>query len=121
MIDWINMILIPYVDKVTGQLPEPTDKVYLVMDNCGIHKSVNVKPHWGKIPRVEIIWLPPHTSHFLQMLDAALFGVLKTQKPPDTKYKSQNRGKDISSISRPVGRCIPDHSDGLLPNERFPI
>ena len=65
MIDWINMILIPYVDKVTGQLPEPTDKVYLLMDNCGIHNSANVKPHWEKIPRVEIIWLPPHTCKCL--------------------------------------------------------
>ena len=32
-----------------------------------------------EIGNLKIIWLPPHSSHFLQMLDSCLFGLLKRE------------------------------------------
>ena len=78
MLEWIDTILVPYVRQVTERLPDTSDKVYLIMDNCGIHNSASVRSRWEEIERLEIVWLPPHSSHFLQMLDGALFGALKS-------------------------------------------
>ena len=77
MLEWIDTILVPYITRVTEMLPDSNDKVYLVMDNCGIHNSSEVRKRWAEIQRLEIVWLPPHSSHFLQMLDGSMFGSLK--------------------------------------------
>lgn len=47
------------------------------MDNCGVHNTPAVQFQIRGIDRLRIIWLPPHTSHFLHMLDASVFGQLK--------------------------------------------
>ena len=78
MITWIEEVLRPYVSCVTAQLTNPESAVYLIMDNCGIHNTQLVREKLMQIPRLQIIWLPPHTSHFLQMLDASVFGQLKS-------------------------------------------
>ena len=78
MIEWIDQILVPYVNHVTKTLPDEDDKVYLIMGNCGIHNTANVRAKWQGMKRLEIVWLPPDTSHFLQMLDGAMFGALKS-------------------------------------------
>ena len=95
MLAWIEQILKAYVQAISEQLPDPTDKVYLVMDNCGIHNTARVKSEMAKIERLEIVWFPPHTSHFLQMLDASIFGVLKTQfrnlRSPQTSPKIEGK------------------------------
>ena len=78
MMEWIDVVLVPYIDQVVKMLPDESDKVYLIMDNCGIHNSANVKRKWQTLTRLELVWFPPHTSHFLQMLDGSMFGALKS-------------------------------------------
>ena len=77
MLDWITKVLDPYVQSLTAILCRPDSLVYLIMDNCGVHNTPAVRAKLNQIPRLHIIWLPPHTSHFLQMLDASVFGQLK--------------------------------------------
>ena len=52
-------------------------KVYLIMGNCASHLIPRISDVTRQIDSFEILALPPHSSHFLQMLDASLFGVLK--------------------------------------------
>ena len=95
MLQWIDEILVPYVEGVTSRLPDHEDKVYLIMDNCGIHNSTNVRKRWQEIERLEIVWIPPHSSHFLQMLDGAMFGALKSVfrnlRTPKTRPKIEGK------------------------------
>ena len=78
MIEWIDKVLTPYVEQLVKMLPDESDKIYLIMDNCGIHNSANVRRKWQTLERLELVWFPPHTSHFLQMLDGSMFGALKS-------------------------------------------
>ena len=77
MIEWIDKVLTPYVEQFMKMLPDESDKIYLIMDNCGIHNSANVRRKWQTLERLELVWFPPHTSHFLQM-DGSMFGALKS-------------------------------------------
>ena len=43
MLQWIDGIVVPYVEGVTSRLPDQEDKVYLIIDNCGIHNSTNMR------------------------------------------------------------------------------
>ena len=40
--------------------------------------SINNERKWQTLERLELVWFPPHTSHFLQMLDGAMFRALKS-------------------------------------------
>ena len=48
-------------------------KVFLVLDNASVHEVGSLFDEIGIHP----IWLPPHSSHFLQTLDLLLFAELK--------------------------------------------
>lgn len=95
MIEWIDKILVPYIDQVVKILPDEEDKVYLVMDNCGIHNTENVRKRWQSLTRLELVWFPPHTSHFLQILDGSMFGALKSVyrnlRTPKTRPKIEGK------------------------------
>lgn len=77
MLEWIERVLKPYVHTVASLLQRPDSLIYLIMDNCGVHNTPAVQQKLSEIARLRIIWLPAHTSHFLQMLDASVFGHLK--------------------------------------------
>ena len=46
MIEWIDKVLIPYIEQVVKLLPGESDKIYLTMDNCGIYNSGKVREKW---------------------------------------------------------------------------
>ena len=77
MISWINLILKPYIYNLRRILKDENAIIYLIMDNCSVHSTLNVEHHFNEIPFFNIIWLPPYSSHFLQMLDSSFFGILK--------------------------------------------
>jgi hypothetical protein len=74
---YVNSILAPYVQSLRDQFSDQTLNVYLVADNHGTHTNREILAlfeHAGVIP----IWLPPHSSHFLQPLDLSVFGSFKS-------------------------------------------
>ena len=77
MIAWINLILKPYINNLRRFLNDENAIIYLIMDNCSVHSTMNVAQNFNAIPFFKIIWLPPNISHFLQMLDSSFFGILK--------------------------------------------
>ncbi len=77
MVFWIENLLKSYVEGVQSELGDPDAPVFLIMDNCRVHNTPAVQTAFRNLRGLEIIWMPPHSSHFLQMLDACYFGVMK--------------------------------------------
>lgn len=95
MIEWIDKILVPYIDQVVKILPGEEGKVYLVMDNCGIHNTEKVRKRWQSLTGLKLVRFPPHTSRFLQMLDSSMFAALKSVyrnlRTPKTRPKIEGK------------------------------
>lgn len=77
MIEWVKRILAPYSNMVRRELNDIVAKIVLIMDNFGCHSDKEVLDEMNKIGNIEIVWLPPHTSHLFQPLDLFPFGELK--------------------------------------------
>ena len=70
---YCNEVLKPYVQNIRSELKDENAKVFLVLDNASVHEVGSLFDEIGIHP----IWLPPHSSHFLQTLDLLLFAELK--------------------------------------------
>ena len=71
--NYARTILADYVRQVRSEVRDEETKVYVIMDNATVHNIENVLHEVG----VCAIWLPPHSSHFLQPLDLLPFAELK--------------------------------------------
>ena len=95
MIDWRELVLKPYSNNIKNQIQDPNTPIFLILDNCSIHNSEIVMTKFHEIGNLKIIWLPPHSSHFLQMLDSCLFGLLKREyrniKPQSVSPKIESK------------------------------
>jgi hypothetical protein len=78
MAHYVTTILTPYCQKVREELADPNATIFLIMDNYDSHKTPLLLKMYQDL-NVRVIWLPPHSSHFLQMLDVTLFANLKRQ------------------------------------------
>lgn len=87
---WIRKVVGPYARDVRRELSDDEAKIYLIMDNCSTHSTKEVMTEFEKVGNISIIWLPPHASHFLQMLDSSVFGVMKNY------YRHQRSNSDTS-------------------------
>ena len=77
MIDWIRNVWEPYCKTVRTEMGNPEAPMFLILDNCPSHNTPPVLEMFRQL-KTELIWLPPHSSHFLQQLDVNFFSVLKT-------------------------------------------
>ena len=73
---WIHNVLSPYCDDVHKELNDPTTRIWIILDNCPCHNTPAIASELEKIS-AEVLWLPPHSTHFLQQLDASYFGLMK--------------------------------------------
>lgn len=67
--------------------------VLLFMDNCACHPTEADANVYEKVNHVNIVWLPPNTTHFTAPLDNAMFGALKTSH---RRIKSELTAKGLS-------------------------
>jgi hypothetical protein len=72
---WIRDSLIPDILE-KRQRYRYEGPAYLILDNCSSHKGDNVNELCESC-NLNLLWLPPHSSHFLQCLDVSLFGITK--------------------------------------------
>jgi hypothetical protein len=67
---------------------------YLVMDNHGPHNTPDNVREMHKLG-IQVIGLPPHSSHFLQPLDGTVFGAFKKAyrltRSPATRPKIEEK------------------------------
>ena len=94
--NYAHTILAPYVESVRKEIGDDTAKVYLIMDNATVHNIETVLEEVGICP----IWLPPHSSHFLQVLDLLVFAELKKA------YRSRRSRKTSPRIEGKLLRIL---------------
>lgn len=66
----------PYAKSKREQL-KSNAKCAIIADNCSAHTSEEISNFLIEVGNIEIIFIPPHSSHIMQMLDATIFGTLK--------------------------------------------
>jgi hypothetical protein len=89
MRQYLHQVIAPYCAELRHRREDPELPVFLIMDNCSSHRTDELFRIYDEL-NVRPIWLPPHSSHFLQPLDLGIFGTLKetfrkTPKPPATR------------------------------------
>jgi hypothetical protein len=78
---YVTDILAPYCEETRKRLENPDLPMFLIMDNCSSHNNEILSDMYRDL-NIRVIWLPPHSSHFLQPLDLYLFGQLKCKYYP---------------------------------------
>lgn len=76
MLFWLKEIVSPYVKSVRDQL-KTNAKCVIIADGCSAHSSPEIDHFLNEIGNIEFIFIPPHSSHISQMLDATIFGTIK--------------------------------------------
>lgn len=94
---WLRNIVAPYVKSVRDEM-KSNQKCIIIGDGCSSHFSEGVSEILDEIGNIKILPIPPHSSHFTQMLDATVFGSIKR------KYTSIKN--DISSKSKFTKKLI---------------
>lgn len=73
---WLKEIVSPYVKSVRDQL-KTNAKCVINADRCCAHSSPEIDHFLNEIGNIEFIFIPPHSSHISQMIDATIFGTIK--------------------------------------------
>lgn len=108
MIVWIHYCLAPYVRTAREKLGVPDAKVFLIMDNMSAHCTDAVMQQFHCLDPLEIIWLPPHSSHLLQPLDCSYFGTFKKYY---RQYRIQNERRTFCTKCRAITRALYHAND----------
>jgi hypothetical protein len=73
--DWVKDTLVPEIQSRREKFNYWGPAV-LILDNCSAHDSQLFRDLCIE-KNIHCLWLPPHSSHLLQMLDLCIFGVTK--------------------------------------------
>jgi hypothetical protein len=73
---YVRDILAPYCEYLRNAMHNPVLPVFLIMDNCPSHNKRELLTLYTQY-NIRVIWLPAHSSHFLQPLDLGLCGEWK--------------------------------------------
>lgn len=91
-LEWLQKVFIPQT------VPrDPSEARLLVLDGHGSHETTEFM--WECfLHNIQLVFLPPHTSHVLQPLDLAVFSSLKTS------YRKQVGFLSLLTDSTPIGK-----------------
>jgi hypothetical protein len=81
---YVREILAPYCEHLRNAMHDPALPVFLIMNNYSFHNEREL-PAPYKQCNIQVIWLPAHSSHFLQPLDFGLLGELKGRYQRSTR------------------------------------
>jgi len=91
-LEWLQKVFIPQTAP-----PDLSEARLLVLDGHGSHETTEFM--WECfLHNIQLLFLPPHTSHVLQPLDLAVFSPLKTS------YRKQVGILSLLTDSTPVGK-----------------
>jgi len=77
MHEWVINVFAPYVLSIREELGQPDAPCILIMDNLTAHGNSDVMNLFNNIGNIYVVFLPPHSSHFMHALDLLFFGVFK--------------------------------------------
>lgn len=91
-LEWLQKVFIPQTAPL-----DPSEVRLLVLDGHGSHTTTEFM--WECFSNnIQLLFLPPHTSHVLQPLDLAVFSPLKTS------YRKQVGFLNLLTDSTPIGK-----------------
>jgi hypothetical protein len=73
---YVRGIMAPYCEHLRNAMHYPELSVFLIMNNCPSHNKRGLLVLYTQY-NIQVIWLPAHSSHFLQPLNLGLFRELK--------------------------------------------
>ena len=91
-VEWLEKMFIPRT-----QPADPSERRLLVLDGHGSHETVEFM-YLCYQHKIHLLFLPPHTSHVLQLLDLSVFSPLKHY------YRKQVGFLSLLTDSSPVGK-----------------
>ena len=107
MVFWVQNHLAPYVRHIRSIIGENSPCV-IIADGCTSHFHQRVMDALNQIGNINVIPLPPHSSHLSQMLDASIFGALKKRYAAlsgDKSYESRFTRK-LMRIKKAYQSCM---------------
>ena len=76
MLFWLNNIYIPYINSTRSQIEDESAQSLLIFDGLKAHSTVKVN-NLLESNGLDVLVLPPHSSHLFQCLDLCFFGIMK--------------------------------------------
>lgn len=89
--DWFKVVFVEYVKQLDG--PK-----LLILDGHSSHITLDIV-RLAKENNIEIVCLPPHSTHILQPLDVAVFKPMKTEW---RKIVEEHNGLTFENINKEV-------------------
>jgi hypothetical protein len=86
----VREILAPSCENLRNVTHDPTLPAFLIMDNCSSHNKQKLLDLYTR-HNIQVIWLPPHSSHFLQPLDLG-----REIKATISQIQSENHGAAVA-------------------------
>lgn len=102
MIFWVNKVLLPYINHTQQYFTGQEIRPLLIFDGLKAHLTDQVKSIFEQ-NNIDILTLPPHSSHLLQCLDLCFFGVMKRSFRLSRSYlftKDQKRAQKIERVMK---------------------
>ena len=96
---YIREVLLPYIERQRAAKGREDAKALLLFDGHASHLDVMLRAVCAS-HNVEILCLPPHSSHLLQLLDRLYFSRVKQI------YSQLTVGRGLSPVSRALLRII---------------
>ena len=93
-IEYLQLVLIPYINSVREKYQCPEKEAVLMMDSCSAHCTLNVMKLLGE-NKIIAFAFPSHTTNIFQALDLSLFGIFKRTKNQEDIPNFQKKLKKI--------------------------
>lgn len=97
---WVLNILLPYINYAKQFFPSENTKPLLICDGLKSHQTDRINDLFRK-NSIEVLILPPHSSHILQCLDLCFFAVMKKHYRNCRSYlfdKNEKKSRKIEKI-----------------------
>lgn len=122
--DWVQDVFLPNTTP-----SDPSQRRLLVLDGHGSYTTTEFM--WNcVINNVQLVYLPPHTSHVLEPLDLGVFSSLKSTYRKELSYRAQWGDKTIAGkrqflelyyIAREKGLSVQNIKSGWQATGLWPI
>lgn len=102
---WMDTYFVPHV-QIMRQTINSITPALLILDGHTSRNNLDIARYWNDY-QIAILFIPPHTSHFLQPLDVAVNGIFKIQLGKVFKSKrGQSAGERRNRILISTWRAL---------------
>ena len=99
MLFWLNNIYIPYINYMKSLIDDENAQPLLIFDGLKAHLTVKVN-NLLESNGIDVLILPPHSSHLVQCLDLCFFGIMKKHYKLCRSQLFQKNNRKAQKIER---------------------